>query len=198
MSLFIETICLENGKFRNLTGHNRRLNHTRKAIFGMVEELDLNMILSSENYPEGKFKTKVIYDTEIRQIEILPYEEKKISSFELIECDIVEYSFKSADRTIFEELKSGSRAEDIIIVKDGFITDSSYANLIFWDGKNWITPSRYLLNGTMRQHLLRMKRIYPKDIKPSDLKNFTHFKLINAMLDWEESFRYTIDMIKQQ
>ena len=54
--------------------------------------------------------------------------------------------------------KKGS-CDDVIIVRNGLITDSSYANLIFFDGREWITPKVPLLEGTCRARLLASGKI---------------------------------------
>jgi 4-amino-4-deoxychorismate lyase len=51
-----------------------------------------------------------------------------------------------------------SKTEEIIIVKNNCITDTSYTNLLFLKDEKWYTPSTYLLNGVMRQHLLKEKK----------------------------------------
>ena len=53
MCRFIETIQVRDGKLQNLAHHNRRMNETRQAVFGMVDQLDiLNYI---EDCPESGF-----------------------------------------------------------------------------------------------------------------------------------------------
>jgi 4-amino-4-deoxychorismate lyase len=78
-------------------------------------------------------------------------------------------------------------ADEILIIKNGFVTDTSFSNIVFFDGIKWITPSTYLLNGTQRQQLLQQGAIIEEEIRPSDLKHFRFAKLINAMLDLETS-----------
>ena len=73
--------------------------------------------------------------------------------------------------------------EEIIIVKDGLVTDSSYSNLVFRQGNVWYTPSTYLLNGVKRQRLLQQEFIFEREIRPEDLDKYSKVSLINAMLD---------------
>ena len=70
------------------------------------------------------------------------------------------YDLKYFDRKIFDDLKKNIKADDILIIKNGFITDTSIANILFFDGKKWITPKKPLLKGTVRERLLRMKLIF--------------------------------------
>ena len=86
---------------------------------------------------------------------------------------------------------------DILIVKKEFITDTSFSNIIFFDGDNWITPSTPLLEGTKRKELLEKNIISEQEIKFSDLKNFKKAILINAMLDFDEIAEIEIKNIFQ-
>ena len=95
----------------------------------------------------------------------------------------------------FSYLKDAVNEDEIIIVQNGQITDTSYSNLVFFDGEKWITPTTYLLNGTMRQSLLQTKQIIEKPIQVEDLNRFESFKLINAMMDLEESPELPISII---
>ena len=72
---------------------------------------------------------------------------------------------------------------DILIVKKGLITDTSYSNIILYDGKEWVTPESYLLNGVKRQYLLNGCMIKEIKVRPADLKNYQRVSLINAMLE---------------
>jgi len=74
--------------------------------------------------------------------------------------------------------------DDVLIVKQGYITDTSYSNIVFWDGEKWITPETFLLPGTQRSRLIQEGLIFPAEVKPADIKYFSHAKLINAMLDF--------------
>ena len=76
--------------------------------------------------------------------------------------------------------------DDIIIVKNGLVTDSFAANLLFFNGKDWVTPTTPLLKGTKRQLLLDRGIIIEKEIMEEDVFGFQKVGLINAMIDFEE------------
>ena len=78
-------------------------------------------------------------------------------------------------------LKYKDGCDDILIIKNGLITDISFANICFYNGKNWYTPSTPLLKGTCREKLLKQNSIIEKEIGISDLDYFSHFTIINAM-----------------
>lgn len=192
----IESICVIDGQIRNLAYHQQRLNEARLQLLKIDSELNLAKEFSKlEPFSKGKFKLRIIYSAEIEHIEILPYTTRKINSFELIESETIDYSFKKENRFIFEVLKKQSVADEIIITKNGSLTDTSYANLVFKQGENWFTPDTPLLKGTMRQSLLDQLKITAIRINQNDLKTFEGFKMINAMMNLAESPFYPIKKI---
>lgn len=196
MSRFIESICILDGEIRNLEYHQQRMNHSRYKLFGLMDELDVSEIIQiDENQKSGKFKCRIVYAESIEEIQILPYQIRPIHSVRLVENNAIEYRFKFEDRQAFAYLKDAVNEDEIIIVQNGQITDTSYSNLVFFDGEKWITPTTYLLNGTMRQSLLQTKQIIEKPIQVKDLNRFESFKLINAMMDLKESPELPISII---
>jgi 4-amino-4-deoxychorismate lyase len=81
-------------------------------------------------------------------------------------------------------------------VKNNHITDTSYSNLLFLKGKDWFTPSTFLLNGVQRQHLLKKKKIKETEITLQSLSEYSHFQLINAMNDFDDMFIYPMSKIR--
>ena len=74
----------------------------------------------------------------------------------------------------------------MLIIRNGLITDTSYANVALFDGANWYTPKVPLLPGTQRAYLLDKGVIIPREIKAVELSQYVLVKLFNAMLNWEE------------
>ena len=102
----------------------------------------------------------------------------------MVECNSIDYHLKYSDRSLLDSLfmlRGGS--DDVIIVKNGLITDTLISNLIFLEGKDWYTPASPLLKGTCRNRLLAEGRLKEQDIRPADIRNFTGCKLISAMRD---------------
>ena len=188
MCLLIETIRIENGRLLNMTFHNERFNRSRKELFGIKPESMLEGLISiPKNLPLGKIKCRVVYSREIKAVTFTPYILRKIQTLQLVVANSVEYRYKFQDRHQLEKLTQNIIADDILIIKNGLITDTSYANIIFWDGIKWITPSSPLLAGTMRSRLLQEGKIQTCEIKKSDLRLFKSAKIINAMIGLEES-----------
>lgn len=197
MCLLFETIRIENSKTCNIKYHNERLNRSRRELFGSKELIDLeNFIIIPQNIKSQVTRCRVSYGREIRKIEFFPYQPRKIKSLKLIECNNIDYSFKYEERSELNKLfDQRGDADDILIFKDGYITDTSIANIVFFDGRKWITPSSPLLPGTQRAKLLNEDIIGEKEIKVNDLKHFDKAILINAMVGFKIGNYIDIDNI---
>ena len=127
---------------------------------------------------------------------MLPYAFPEIETFELVENNDFSYDFKFADRTEFENMKKKARAQEIIIVKNGQVTDTSFSNLLFLKNQTWYTPKSFLLNGVQRQNLLKQGKIKETEITLENLNEFSHFQLINSMNEFNQDFVYSIEELK--
>jgi 4-amino-4-deoxychorismate lyase len=187
MSLLFETIRLQDGVLQNLEYHNARLNHSRKSLYKSPDSIDLQQLIQiPPAFRQGIFKCKVTYSKTVKNIDFKPYLPRTIQSLRLIEDNKISYSYKYTNRgSLNQLLTKRERFDEIIIVKNGFITDTSYSNIIFFDGTRWLTPSTPLLKGTMRSFLLENNLIEEMEIKVADLKFFQKARLINAMNPFE-------------
>lgn len=188
MSQFIETICVENKSCLHLEWHEQRLNETRHAFFDDLPAIELKSVISlPKSLTDAVYKCRIVYSSNIELITYDPYVLRNIQSLQLVEDDAMDYSFKFEDRALFNRHLIHKTADEILIIKNGFVTDTSFSNIVFFDGMRWLTPFTYLLNGTQRQRLLQLGAISEAEIKSSDLKHFRFAKLINAMLDLHAS-----------
>ncbi|MCX8490338.1 MAG: aminotransferase class IV [Cyclobacteriaceae bacterium] len=187
MYRFIETIKLLDGQFFHLAYHQRRMDQTIKKFFDQKNAIHLKDQLASQSFlKEGLFKCRIVYDKTISSVEFFSYTIKPVRSLKVVHANAIEYAYKFEARDQLLELyDQRGQHDEIIIVKNNLITDASYANLIFFDGVNWITPNSYLLDGTMRQILIDQQKIKPAQITLSDITNFEKVKLINSMLGFE-------------
>ena len=196
--LFIETIRLTNGQLFNLHFHNKRLNYTRNTYFEEKSEWDLTQhITIPENFKKGLFKCRVTYGEQIEKVEFEPYQPRLVQHLRLVNDNNIEYSFKYQNRLSLNELfAQRGEADDVLIIKNGFITDTSYANIVFWNEEQWITPDTYLLAGTQRAQLLEKGIIFEKKIRAQDVPKYSHARLINSMLDFETTPNILVDNIR--
>jgi len=186
MSLLVETIKIKDGIIFNIDYHSERFNDTRKELFGAGIPVDLrNKLVVPAYVNKGLYKCRIEYDEHIRKIEFLPYEIRTIRTIRLVEGGDLEYPYKFILRTGLSDLcQMRGDCDDILIVKNGRITDTSYANIIVrGKDKIWYTPSTFLLPGTKRAYLLDKGLIREKEITPAGLRKFRELRLINTMMD---------------
>jgi 4-amino-4-deoxychorismate lyase len=188
MSPLVESLKLKDGQISNIAWHQSRLNRSMNERFPGTEKIDLTSIISiPENCASGVFKVRVLYGTTVEKIEIEPYQFRKIQSLKVVHHESIDYHLKYTDRQILHELfAQRENCDDIIIVKNGLVTDSFAANLLFYDGENWYTPSTPLLKGTKRQFLLDRGIISEKEIREDDIPSYQKVGLVNALVDFEE------------
>lgn len=189
MCLLFETIKINDGRPENILFHNRRMNGSRKALFGCDVPVDLNEIITvPAEHRSGKRKCRVVYSERIQKISFEAYPGKTIRSLKIVRCDDIEYPHKFRDRERLSALY-GMRGpcDEILIVKDNRVTDTSISNIAFFDGSRWVTPRTFLLQGTKRAQLISDGTIIESDITEADIASFSKASLINAMLDLGEA-----------
>ena len=187
MSLLLESIKLSDGEFYNLSYHEQRMNRSLKILCGVNEHFNLEDFFGKMSRPlQGLHKCRILYDENSMDVEFVPYAPKMVETLKAVEDDKISYPFKYANRLALDKLfAQRGTCDDVLIIKRGVVTDSSYANLIFRKGKNWYTPWSPLLKGTMRAYLLERNIIQEDEILLDEVKSFEAFKLINAMLAFD-------------
>ncbi|MEA2028502.1 MAG: aminotransferase class IV [Campylobacterota bacterium] len=180
----IETIKIHNGSIANIEYHNARFNRTQKELFNINNKIQLQNYITPPK-DNQLYRCRVWYAKEIEKIEYIPYMPKEQRRFIVVESDI-DYRYKYANRQALDELKTlHSTYDDIIIAKDGLLCDTTIANIAFFDGSSWYTPSKPLLKGTMRAFLLDKGNLKEKDIIIDDIKNYRGFAIMNAMIGFK-------------
>lgn len=193
----LESLKLKNGMIQNLDYHQARLNRSLDELFPGAEKIDLNReILVPENCRRGIYKVRVLYGPTVEKIEFASYIFRTIKSLKVVRHESIDYHLKYSDRQILDELFARrGNCDDIIIVKNGLVTDSFAANLLFLDGNRWLTPTSPLLKGTKRQLLLDRGIISEMEIREDDIRNFQKVGLINAMIDFDEMPVVPVDRV---
>lgn len=183
MFRLFESIRLENGNFHRLKYHQQRMDRSVKQLTGKGNTINLFNDLKKLNPPKiGLYKCRLVYATQLESVEFIPYSIKPINSLKVVYDQEIEYEHKYHDRNVIGTLFNQRQfCDDILIIKNGLVTDSSYSNIIFYDGINWITPDTPLLKGTMRQFLLDTAEVKSASIRVQDIPSFKSFRLINAM-----------------
>lgn len=186
MCQFIESIKLKNAKVFHLEWHQKRVNESFETFFPNSPVLILDDLI--QDIPtDGFYKIRIVYDDQQHTVEFQKYSPKQIQGFELIEVDF-DYNFKFENRQKINQLKKKSTADEVIFTKNNNILDSSYSNLAFYNGKNWFTPTSYLLNGTTRQRLIAENKLIETTITKNDLNKYEKISFINALNDLNENY----------
>ncbi|MHB1661778.1 MAG: aminotransferase class IV [bacterium] len=198
MPRFIDTIKLIDGNYKLIDYHNRRINNTINHFFGFNPAINLDMLLPKQgDYKIGTYRCRLTYSNHIENIEIIPYTKRAIKKLKVVDLDIfsfsaesepLNYEFKYEDRTGINHFLTGlDDATDILFIKNGLVTDTSFSNIILYDGERWITPDTFLLNGVKRRYLLDNCEIEESKVSINDLKCFKKISLINAMLEPQDT-----------
>ena len=188
MCRFIESIQLSDGKLHRLELHQARVNCVFADHFPNKIPFNLNELFCQQDLPQkGLYKCRIVFDNQIHTVEILPYSRREIRSLKLVDADIDSHPYKPEDRSKLNEAytKRGD-CDDILIVKNGYLTDSWYANIALWNGESWFTPAKPLIYGVQRAALLEVGKIKEKDILATELNEYQSICLFNAMIEFGE------------
>lgn len=186
MYQLLETIKCQNGILENIPWHNARFNQARKEYFGLSTKMNLaNFVKVPSSARKGLYRCRITYSKSIDNVEYIRHQYKKVESLKLVYNNEIDYHLKFANRDKLNELfESRENCDDILIVKNRYITDSSTANLLFFDGQKWWANNTPLLAGTKREKLISERKIKLREIKRSDLHRYQKVGLINAMWDF--------------
>jgi 4-amino-4-deoxychorismate lyase len=198
MCLFFETICIKNSVPQKLDLHNERLNRTRFEVLGADNPIDISNHINLPNELKAiqRVKCRIVYSSKIDDISFEVYKHKTINRIKLVEHNDIDYGYKYSDRSVIELLYSNrGEADEILVSKNGYLTDTSIHNIALFNGNEWHTPSEPLLRGVQREYLLLKKLIVSKPIKITGLANYSRIKLFNAMNDWNECVELSLSNI---
>lgn len=195
-ALFSEAIKLKDGVLYNLEYHQMRVNRTLKQFFGTSIDFSVLAQLIPEDKKSGLYKCRVLYNAQIVSVECTPYLFRSIQSVGVINANHINYDYKYADRSDLNRLLEKSECDDMILIKDGLVTDSSFANLVFQSPNGLYTPTSYLLRGTKRAYLLDKGLIREQEIRKEDLTRYERMFFINALIDLADNVSVDIQSLR--
>ncbi len=189
-SSFLETIKAVDGKVFHMPYHQKRYEN---VIASQGREKTYNLMEYLQPPKNGLYRCRLVYtishDANIpHAIDVAyhKYEKRVIQSLKIVHDDTIEYFYKSKNRDTLEKLFSQrGEGDDILIIKNNLVTDTSSANIALYSEGIWITPKNPLLKGTTRARLLDEGKIIEADIEVGTLQNFTKVALLNAMIDFD-------------
>ena len=188
MCRFVESIKLKDGQFYRLKLHQERINKAFAACYPDEEPINIVETLYQYSFPQtGIYKCRVVYDSDVQSVEFTSYVPRAIRSLKLVETELESLAYKLEDRTgLNAAFALRGDCDDVLLVKNGLLTDTSYCNIALFDRENWYTPRIPLLYGVNRAQLIADGKLIEKDLKPTDLVNFQYVCLFNAMIEFGE------------
>ena len=180
---FLETIKAVDGEIYNLSYHQKRYEDVLNSL-GVLTYKNLDSFLNPPK--NGLYRCRLVYTQDSIKVSYHPYTKRSVKTLKLVYDDSIKYDKKYADRTKINTLFAQKEAaDDILIIKNNLVSDTSIANIAFYDGKIWLTPKQPLLKGTTRARLLESSKIFEQDIAVKDLPKYTKVALLNAMIDFD-------------
>jgi len=198
MSRLVETIRIENGIPGNIIFHNERMSMAIYNLFGIKRPANIEDFLDIPGKAAtGIWKCRVIYERTVKEVQFIPYSPRIIRSLKLVTDDTIAYPYKFTDRSsIIRLFDKRDDCDDILIIRKGLVTDTSYSNVIFRTvAGRWVTPSSYLLPGTMRASLLHSGAISETDVGVQDIGKYKSLKIINSMVGIADTDEIPVSMI---
>ena len=182
-SSYLETIKIEDGEIFHLEYHQKRYESVLDFLGISVYKNLSEFIIPPQS---GLYRCRLVYTEDNIELSYHEYVKRGIRHLKIIYDDEIEYTHKSADREEINTLyaKRG-RYDDVLIVKNSLITDTSIANIALKKDDIWYTPSKPLLRGTTRARLLDEGKIVEKDIHLDEIDDYTGVALLNAMIDFD-------------
>ncbi|MDF1695183.1 MAG: aminotransferase class IV [Saprospiraceae bacterium] len=184
----IETIRIQNGRVRHIKYHNFRFNETRRKLFNIHKKVDLRALIDTSNATHSsEVKCRVLYNESTIDIEYEAYILRPIKTLKTIEIGQFEYNYKYADRSKLNHFFSQrGNHDDILMTRDGIITDTYYANVALLKNTQWYTPKHPLLMGTNRARLLHKNKVMPTDIHIDQIHQYEAISIFNAMIPFKK------------
>ena len=182
--LLFETIRCQDGLAAHLDYHQKRLNASLKCL-GSTALFDLHALITPPK--TGVYRCRFIYDSHSYRIEFHPYTSRKISSLRLITQDAVHYPLKYTHRDQLNDLfELREVCDDVLIVKNGILRDTTIANVALYINGQWLTPQTPLLYGTTRERLIDEGVLFPAILTPDDILDARKVAIMNAMVGFVE------------
>ena len=175
---YIETIKIINGTILNIELHEQRV------LMSIGRAIDLNLSIPPK-YRVGVVKMRIIYDSnKIHSVNYYNYTLPKINTLKLVCCDGIDYNLKYENRDSINDLTAQrGGCDDILILKNNLVSDTSFCNVIFQNCNGLFTPKTPLLKGVKRQQLIESGVIKEINITKDNVLSYNKIYLVNAMIE---------------
>lgn len=180
-----ESICFQENEFPLLNYHLERMHRTCRFLFSSSFQKEKELLTTLQGiHSNTKMKVRVEYDEKHFKVSSSIYHPKNILAVSLLLKEDIIYPYKTTNRDVF--LQYQQEHKEVVFVKNGCLTDTTFSNIALWNGEEWHTPESPLLHGTRRQCLLENKKIKERKITLSEMERYHTLSFINGMLDLGE------------
>ena len=192
MSLFplFETIAIIDGKPQNLDYHQARFEHAMRNYFQLAEVVQV-----PAEHQQGLVRCRMDYSAHHFELTFFPYQPRQIQTLQCVYVDEIDYRFKYSDRSQLEALKN-DQSDEVVIVHQGYVSDCTIGNLLFFKAGRWYCSEDYLLKGTQLSKLLDEQKVELIKLPISDLFRYEKVMIINALNSFENGQILPISNIK--
>lgn len=198
----IESIRLEDGTLHLCTLHEARMKRSLSALCPdspLLKALERDGLVGlltphlPHVLPRELTKVRLVYScADLLEIRLEPYTPRTIRHLRLLEIDeSLDYAHKYLDRSVLPRPRDLQDDEEVLYVRSGLLTDTSYTNIVLRFGDSLLTPRRPLLAGIMREHLLEVGLLDKADLDTNALAQASTIYLINAMMPLEDAIECT-------
>ena len=195
--MFLETIRIQDGHAHHVADHIDRMHRTALHFGFTAPALPADLdALVPHTLRTGTVRCRIIYGHTLRELTFTPYRRRRLERLIAVDAGAMDYTFKYADRSPLERPNIPlSEADELLFVRGGYVTDTSYTNLILRRGDELITPDTCLLDGTCRRRLLRTAQVRTAQVRLSDLSAYDELLLVNAMMPLGEALRLPVTSV---
>ena len=89
-----------------------------------------------------------MYNDQSYSFDLVPYDAKIIQSLKRIDIDSYRYDLKFSDQSFLNNtFDQHGDCDGVLMTKNGLLTDTSYANIVFSTGTALVTPALLLFEG---------------------------------------------------
>lgn len=182
--MLLETLRCENARLLHCSYHQERLEKSLRFL-RIKTHYDLQSLIIPPS--SGIYRCRFLYDADGYTVEFIPYIPKTIASLKLVRADTLEYPLKDSNREALDALfDQREGCDDVVIVKNGLLTDTTIANIALQIQGQWLTPDTPLLRGTTRARLIEEGFLTPHPLTIEDIAKASKIAVMNAMVGFIE------------
>ncbi len=193
-----ETLLIKDKQVQHVEWHEERYRWSYEAYYNKRAEESLMAGVSIDvACKHSLYRLKIAYSDEGKQVTVLPYTPVVTQFLQVVQGDGIDYRMKFSHRACLQRLFAmRGKADDVLIVQNGLITDTSVGNILFYKQGQWFTPAVPLLRGTCRARLLASGVVVTSAITIQTMWEFEAFQVVNALRGFDEACRIPMQHIR--